>query len=366
MKIVVVGTRGIPDIPGGVETHCQQLYPRLVKLGCDVTVMRRTPYLNENNQATEYRGVKLVDVNAPRKKSLEAFVHTALAVLSARKLKPDLIHFHAVGPSLFIPLARLLGMRVIATHHSLNYQHAKWNFASRLLLKFGEWCQARLAHDVIAVNEPFRQIFHDDYEREERVHLIYNGVELSNGEIGTDYLSSQNLEPERYVLAVGRFVPDKRFDWLIKAFAQVAPQGMKLVLAGDADHEDEYARSLKQQARDKGVVLTGYVTGEPLRQLLRHAALFVLPSTHEGLSISLLEAMGHGRNVLVSDIAANRLGQLKEDDFFATNDFDNLVTQLRSKLDNPVTVRHYDLTDFDWDHIARQTFDVYTQALAKR
>lgn len=39
MKIVVVGTRGIPDIQGGVETHCEELYPRLAAMGHDVTVV---------------------------------------------------------------------------------------------------------------------------------------------------------------------------------------------------------------------------------------------------------------------------------------------------------------------------------------
>ena len=42
MKIVVVGTRGIPDIQGGVETHCEELYPRLAAMGHDVTVVRRS------------------------------------------------------------------------------------------------------------------------------------------------------------------------------------------------------------------------------------------------------------------------------------------------------------------------------------
>lgn len=42
MKIVVTGTRGIPDIMGGVETHCEELFPRIAARGFDVTVIRRT------------------------------------------------------------------------------------------------------------------------------------------------------------------------------------------------------------------------------------------------------------------------------------------------------------------------------------
>ena len=38
MKIVVTGTRGIPNIMGGVETHCEELFPRMVERGYDVTL----------------------------------------------------------------------------------------------------------------------------------------------------------------------------------------------------------------------------------------------------------------------------------------------------------------------------------------
>ncbi|MDE6248153.1 MAG: glycosyltransferase, partial [Paramuribaculum sp.] len=113
MKIVVIGTRGIPEIQGGVETHCQQLYPRLAAMGHDVTVIRRTPYVDGSRGMTEYKGVKLCDVYAPRRKSLEAIVHTALAVIKARALGPDILHIHAVGPALLTPFARLLGMKVV-------------------------------------------------------------------------------------------------------------------------------------------------------------------------------------------------------------------------------------------------------------
>ena len=97
MKIVVTGTRGIPRIMGGVETHCEELFPRIAAMGHDVTVIRRSCYVTDDNRVSEYRGVKLRDIYAPRKKSLEAIVHTFLAVLEARRMKADVLHIHAVG-----------------------------------------------------------------------------------------------------------------------------------------------------------------------------------------------------------------------------------------------------------------------------
>ena len=108
MKIVVIGTRGIPNIQGGVETHCEELYPRLVAMGCDVTLIRRSCYVTDDNRISEYKGVKIIDVYAPRRKSTEAFIHTTLALLKARKLKPDIVHIHAIGPALCTRFAKMI------------------------------------------------------------------------------------------------------------------------------------------------------------------------------------------------------------------------------------------------------------------
>ena len=78
MKLVVTGTRGIPDIMGGVETHCEELFPRIAAKGVDTTLIRRKDYVRDS--LTEWKGVKLVDISAPKRKSYEAVVHTFRAV----------------------------------------------------------------------------------------------------------------------------------------------------------------------------------------------------------------------------------------------------------------------------------------------
>lgn len=93
---------------------------------------------------------------------------------------------------------------------------------------------------------------------------------------------------------------------LVQAFARMKNTGgIKLVLAGDTDFEDDYSRSLKEAAKANGVVLTGFVKGRKLHSLLTHCRCYCLPSSHEGLPIALLEAMSYGVEVVVSDIPAN-------------------------------------------------------------
>lgn len=78
MKITVTGTRGIPNIMGGIETHCEELFPRIVKKGFDVTIIRRKSYVKD--YISEYKGIKLIDIETPKKKSFEAIIHTFKAI----------------------------------------------------------------------------------------------------------------------------------------------------------------------------------------------------------------------------------------------------------------------------------------------
>lgn len=374
MKIAVTGTRGIPEILGGVETHCQQLFPRLAKKGLDVTVIRRTQYTEASPGLKEYEGVKLLDIPSPKKKAFEAIIHTTRAVFAAKRMKADIVHIHAVGPALVTPLARLLGLKVVMTNHGPDYERNKWSGLAKRIIHLGERLATRFANEVIVISPNIADSLRRQYGRED-THLIFNGVERPTPSPNTDYIRSLGLEPGRYVVGLARFVPEKNFHHLIEAFARLKPEGYKLVLAGDADFEDEYSRSLKQQARENGVILTGFIKGEKLRQVMSHAALFVLPSSHEGLPISLLEAMSYGRDVLVSDIPANRLPELSAEDFFPVGDIAALTAALARKIGadcgptegrikpdcGPTEgrTRQYDLRAYDWDTIADQTLAVY-------
>lgn len=364
MHIVVIGTRGIPDILGGVETHCEQLYPRLCAMGHKVTVIRRTPYITDSNRIRQYKGIDLIDVYAPKKKSFEAIVHTFLAVIKARRLHPDVLHIHAIGPSIMTPLARLLAMKVVMTNHGPDYDRQKWGHLAKTILKTGERLGTRFSHRVIVISQVIADILRTRYGRTD-TDLIYNGVQHPIKSTSTDYVRHIGLEPGKYIVAIGRFVKEKGFHDLIEAYHGLDAGEYKLAIAGDADHPDTYSESLKQQAEQAGVVLTGFIKGEKLNQLMSNATLFVIPSYHEGLPFSLLEAMSYDLDVAVSDIPANRLACLSPDDYFKTGDIASLTALIRRKLSQQATPRRYDLSDYDWDTIARKTADVYEAVLKK-
>ena len=365
MKIVVTGTRGIPNIMGGVETHCEELFPRIAQRGYDVTVIRRTNYVKDDLK--EWKGVKLVNIDSPKKKSFEAIIHTFRAINEAKRLKADILHIHAIGPALLVPYARMLGMKVVFTHHGPDYDRDKWGFAAKTMLKLGERMGCMFADEVIVISDVIRNLIKRKYNRTSHVHLIYNGVSQPEICDYPEYFKELGIEKGKYILGMCRFVPEKNLHHLISAYAKVKNEelrakrdsGIKLVLAGDTDFEDDYSRNLKEMARRNGVVLTGFIKGKKLHSLLTNCLCYCLPSSHEGLPIALLEAMSYGVKVVVSDIPANKEVGLPDNDYFPVGNVDALAEKLKAVISQPLQHIDYDMKKYDWEKIADQVAGIY-------
>ncbi len=365
MKIFVTGTRGIPDIPGGVEKHCQELYPLIASKGHEIHLCTRSPYVT--HKIDKWHGISLINSFAPRIKSLEAIVHTFIAILQARFCAPDIVHIHAIGPSLLTPLARLMGLKIVVTNHGPDYKRQKWGKLAGFVLRFGEKMGGVFANEVIVISSAIADIVKKRCHRE--ANLIYNGVAIPQKCSKTDYLSQIDVKPRNYLLAVARFVPEKGLHDLIDVF-RALEGGHKLVIAGDTDHETRYSRNLRKMAADDNrIILTGYITGEPLNQLYSHARLFVLPSYHEGLPIALLEAMSYGLPVLVSNIPANLEVGLPAERYFQCGNTSDLQKKIEMLLDKGLTeTEQRDLRlqigeKYDWLRVAEQTIGVYKRVI---
>ena len=369
MKVVVTGTRGIPNIMGGVETHCEELLPRLVKLGYDITVIRRRSYIREDNPLTEWNGVQIIDIDAPKSKKFEAIIHTFRAINKAKSLGADLIHIHTIGPNLLAPYARLLGLRVVMTHHGPDYNRDKWGKVAKAMLKLGETLGCRFANQVIVISNVIKTLIAERCGRVKNVTLIYNGVTQPEICSYPDYFNELSIEEGKYILGMCRFVPEKNLHHLVDAFsilkkANRISEDIKLVLAGDTDFEDDYSLSLKKKAKENDVILTGFIKGKKLHSLLTHATCYCLPSSHEGLPIALLEAMSYNIPVVASDIPANLEIGLDKSHYFPCGDTEKLADRLEEMCSREHN-EHYDMHLYDWDVIAKQTSEVYNKVVAQ-
>ncbi len=371
IRICVLGTRGFPSVQGGVEKHCEELYPRLVRLGCDVTVFTRTPYIEEERRVTEWQGVKFVHLWCPKTKSLEAIVHTLLGIRGAKRLSPDILHIHSIGPSLLTPLAALSNnFKIVMTHHGPDYERAKWGWLAKGVLKRGERLGVTYSDGVIAISRWIKKLIKDKYKKE--ALFIPNGVSIPEPVPAGTELERWALEPGGYVFTACRFVPEKGLEDLILAYRNIKNLSFKLVIAGGADHETPYSRRIKRLAEEtRGVVLTGILSGSRLAELFSNAELFVLPSYYEGLPIALLEALSYGVGVLVSDIEQHKEIPLERFRYFRTGDVNGLSDAIVECLERGISDRER-LTymgllerEFDWDEIALKTLRLYETLLGK-
>lgn len=237
MKIVVTGTRGIPNVMGGVETHCEELFPRIAAMGEDVTVIRRKSYVSDGLK--EWKGVKLVDIETPKKKSFEAIIHTYRAINKAKKLGADILHIHAIGPALLVPYAKMLGMKVVFTHHGPDYDRDKWGKAAKMVLKMGERMGCMFADDVIVISDVIRNLIKEKYGRTKNVHLIYNGVSKPEICDYPEYFEELGIKKGRYILGMCRFVPEKNLHHLVEAFNIIKDEELRIKKEGSVQVNEE-------------------------------------------------------------------------------------------------------------------------------
>jgi glycosyltransferase involved in cell wall biosynthesis len=370
MKVVVLGTRGFPAVQGGVEKHCEELYPRLAALGCDVTVFARTPYLPKEDRLSEWKGVRFLHLWCPHQKAFEAITHTFIGILKARTLKPDILHIHAIGPSLLTPFARALGLKVVFTHHGPDYLRAKWGGMAKAILRQGEKFGVKYSHKIIAISEGIRR--HIQQQFGANALFIPNGVSVLPPLPAGQGLRRWGLTPKGYAYTACRFVPEKGLHDLVDSYKSIPKPAFKLVIAGDADHETEYSRGLKRLcAGTDGVVTTGFISGPTLAELFSNAGLFVLPSYYEGLPIALLEALSYGLPVLASDIPQHREIPLSQKRYFPVGNVAALSQSLVEGFATGISTQERDRyvsllnENYNWDLIAERTLEAYSEALSR-
>ena len=345
MRLSVIGLRGFPMIEGGVEKHCESLYPKL-KEDIDITVYRRKPYVKSNGS---YGHISFIDLPSTKIKGFEPFFHSFISSISVLLKKPDVVHYHNIGPAVFSPIVKLRNIPVVVTYHSPNYEHNKWGFFAKGLLKFSEKVALKTADKIVFVNR-FQM---DKYEEDVKNKSVFipNGINDLPISYNTNYLEEIGVVPGKYILSVGRITPEKGFDTLIKAYKLAKKNDYKLVIAGGVEFENRYKKQLEDLSKGENVIFTGYTFGDNLHQLYTHAGLFVLASNNEGFPLVLLEAMKYGLDVLASDIPATHLVDLNNDDYFPKGDFEYLA-KLISQRTKESMKRNYDLSRYDWNKIA--------------
>jgi glycosyltransferase involved in cell wall biosynthesis len=358
LKIAMLGQKGIPATYGGIERHVEELATRLVERGHEVTVYCRPYYTKIQG---EYRGIRLVSIPSVRTEHLDTATHCAMALPHILSQDFDVVHFHALGPSLFANVPRMRGARSVVTVHGLDWQREKWGSFATWILKQCEYTSVNFPDRTIAVSKALREHFRSEHGK--YVTYIPNGTVLPHVR-KAEKITGMGLEPGNYILFVGRLVPEKGCHYLLDAYSRMDTD-VELVVAGGTSFSTEYVESLHEKGGNRTRFL-GYVYGDVLDELYSNARVFVLPSDIEGLPIALLEAMSFGNCCLTSDIPENLevIGDCGAT--FRRGDPADLAQELTELLGNPDRchamgdrARRHVLETYDWDGVTLHTEAIY-------
>ncbi|HWZ83053.1 MAG TPA: glycosyltransferase family 4 protein [Terriglobales bacterium] len=298
LRVAFIGGRGMVSKYSGIESYYEEVGSELARRGHEVTVYCRnyfTPPLKR------FLGMRVLRLPAIRSKHLETLTHTFLSTVHAMFSGYDVVHYHCLGPALFSFFPRLTGAKTVVTVQGLDWQRRKWDRIASLVLRIGEAAAIFLPSETMVVSKTLQRYYATHYRR--ATLYIPNGACLRPRR-PAKRISAWGLKPNNYILFLGRLSPEKNCDLLIDAFEDLSSD-MHLVLAGGSSHSDEYMNRLRQHESEQ-VRFLPWVAGEDLDELLTNAAVFVLPSDLEGLSLALLDAMAAGVCVLASDIPENQ------------------------------------------------------------
>ena len=368
-QLFVFGLRGLPNIQGGVERHCESLYKRLTDREYQITIFTRKPFLRDNLDLKEWNGLKLINLWSPKIKGVETLVHSFLCAVICIFKRPDLIHIHNIGPGIVTPLLKVMGLKVLLTYHSINYHQKKWGPCAKTILKLSEYLSLKFAERIIVVSEHIERFIKTKHKKL-NIKFIPNGIEAPRFFNSCDDINKYGLTPKDYILTVSRISPEKGLDILVQAYNKMNTS-TRLVIAGDVDNKTNYARKLFELAsKNKNIVFTGFISGKTLYEFYSHAKLFVLPSYHEGMSLVLLEAMSYNLPILASDIEANRELGIRSSECFKSGDVADLVKKLKVKLSG-ISLQRYEEKGriieigekYNWDRVAREVAAVYNDLI---
>lgn len=369
LRILMLGHKRVPSREGGIEIVVEELSTRMAALGHSVTLYNRSGHHVSGKEfdgkpMEEYKGVKLKTVFTIERRGWAAMTSSVIGALGAAFGRYDVVHFHAEGPCAMLWLPKLFGKRCIATIHGLDHKRPKWGKIASLYIMLGEKVAARWADEIIVLSTGIQKYFLKTYGR--NTVFIPNGITKPAQREAKLIREQMGLEKDSYILFLGRIVPEKGLEYLIRAFERVRTD-KKLVIAGGASDTEEFMDKLKEMAKkDERIIFTGFVQGNILDELYSNAYIYTLPSDLEGMPLSLLEAMSYGNCCLVSDIL--ECTEVVEDNavIFQAGNERELGEKLQMLCDDKQLVESYKegasefiCGKYQWDEVVEKTLQLY-------
>jgi len=366
LRIAAFGFRSLPPSQGsaGADKFALELLPRLAARGHQVVGYSRIYPGQDRPRDEMFRGVHVRSFRTVGKSGFDTLLHSAKVTWDIiRHNRADVVHIQNGGNSLFATVLRLFGKKTFLSQDGLDWQRDKWPWYGKLYLRLIIPLTAYVHNQIIFDNIFVRRYFENRFKRQ--YDFIPFGADVDyKGDTG-EILKKLGLEPNEYILFVGRFIPDKGLQYLIPAFERVATD-KKLVLVGGSPNPSPFEQQLRE-TKDPRIVFPGFVYGADTHALMHNAYAYVQPSDVEGLSPVILESSFLGAPVICSDIEMNRYILEEHGVYFRQGDVEDLAAQLRHALDDPAWLRERGAAQrqhvadtYSWDSVVDAHVEAFT------
>jgi glycosyltransferase involved in cell wall biosynthesis len=169
------------------------------------------------------------------------------------------------------------------------------------------WGLSFFSDRIIAVSEAVKaSVIHYDHISPKKIEVIYNGIDLSQGEqrINRSEVRAQlGIRPEEMAIGVvARLEEQKGHKVLLEALSQIPelPPSLKVLIIGDGKLRSQLEQDTLKRGLSSQVIFLG--TRKPIFPILKALDLFLLPSLWEGFSMAILEAMAMGLPVIATKV----------------------------------------------------------------
>jgi glycosyltransferase involved in cell wall biosynthesis len=373
MNIAFIALKDLPYI-GGIEKYTEEIGKRLISDGHKVTVYTTG---RNSKKLTFYKGIRVNPISTFQIKGFERMIVSRIATLHAAFSDADIIHFHSFENTLLTFLPKLFGKKIIYQGHGLEWERDRWGKFAKCYFKAINYIvntlpSLFLTHAIVVSNYQ-KKYYYEKYKN--KFTWIPVGVN-DIPRLTACKIKEYGLNGNDYIFFAARLVMEKGCHFLIEAYKELKRQkktNLTLVIAGDAPDEKEYISSLHELAdHDKNIIFTGAINGDLLTEFYSNARLFVLPSTLEGMPISLLEAMSFEIPTLSSNILPNleTTQNGKYGYHFENRNVIDLTKKINEIINNSdeanqkaMKAKHYVKDNFLWDCVYDKLKEIYSQVL---
>lgn len=359
MIISVIGVRAYPSEfrgTSGVEVYVENVVHEL-KDQVDFRVYTRDTYQKLVKNTSLVKVIPLITVNH---KFLEAVVYGLVASIRAARDDSQTVWYQGPGMAMWAWIVKLTGKKVVITVHGFDWERRKWNWLEKIF--FEGIVQKVMSSKVTltSVSELVKQNLFKQFGVASYLTRpgLFDSMELKSE--SQSNLKRFGLTPKKYLIYMGRVVPEKRIEWIIESFRDISakPEEFKLVIVGSHGNMPEYMELLRAKYGDARVVWTGYLGAERM-SLLRLSTALVMASETEGNPISLMEALSLRVSCIVpEECVSKKFKHLGNVQMFAKGDKNDLRQLMERVIKSGVTKKRYSareksfLSEYDWKKTA--------------